>query len=213
MNERETIIVKNSRVNAPNILSSGIISAVLTGSSDTQATEQTLTNTPIRVRHPRGVVTVLLQLDYQYGVFSESGKGHVSLISKVADNRMFDIIAIHDLPNDVSRYVRVAWFAYGYEDFEAPEVDLTTPPEAGETVYPRMFEGVWGTSVVNSGGSTVITLSETPINNATLIVWTDRIPAFQSKDFVVTGRVITLNEQIAEGVGIVVTYTSKLNAE
>lgn len=203
MNSSETLIIKNRQVNSPHILSSGIVNAVLIGTSDTEFTEQQITALPIAIRHPRGSVRVFLQKEYRYGSSLDDGVGVVELYQKLVDNTGFHIFAVHNLKDGVSRNISIHWLAFGYEEYEAEAAASESAIAGG--VYNRIEHFTGADLDVTK---TKITLSNTPIEDASLILWTDRIPSFLGADFTLSGNTLTLFEALTGDESITVTYTS-----
>jgi hypothetical protein len=197
----EVIVVKNRRVNNPSILSSGAEDFTLIGSSDESCTEQRLTSLPIGIRSPRGSIRVLLTLEYKFGELLSGGVGLVTLYHVMSGKTGFHISAVHNLPAGVTRLVRIHWFAFGYEDFAASDINLTSPPELGETKYAKKEKF---TGITNS-----ITLSRVPVLDPTLIIYADRIAMFMDDDFSVSGSTLLINEPLTGVEAVTVIYTSK----
>ena len=201
----QILVIKNRRVNTPHVLSSGVYEATITGSSDSLATEQLLTPIPIGIRHPRGAIRVLLQLEYRYGSILSSGKGCITLRTRMIGNTSFEIYALHDLPNSVSKLITIHWFAVGYEDYEDTStvtVPVSEDDSGGSIVtYPKKenFSGITDT----------LSLEHEPIDNATLMVWADRVPMFNGDDFTVSGGVVTFSPALdgTEAVTVIYTWT------
>lgn len=196
----ETIVVKGTAVNSPHVLSAGVFEATLLGTSDSLFTEQKLTILPLGFRSARGKVRVFLQLDNETTSILDSGKGAITLWTKMDGTNGFDIYAAHNLPDGITRDIRVAWFAVGYEDYAPPEENPTLPAEI-QARYPRI-------EVFASGITDTITLTRTPYADSTLVVYADRVGMFYGEDFTVSGKVITISEALLGIEEVIVTYTS-----
>lgn len=198
----DVIIIKNRKVNSPHILSSGVVSTTLIGTSDSEYTEQRINDLPVGIRTPRGAIRVLMQIEYKYGDFLEGGKGMVSLHHKMDGNTGFYIFAIHDLPEGISRNVDIHWLAFGYEDYEAQDNLLTVPP-VGRDPYLAYTE--W----FDPGIIDTVVLQRTPIQDSNFMIYSDRIPMFFGKDFAVNGKTVTLNEPLTGVESVLAVYMSK----
>lgn len=196
----ETLIFKHSIINSPHIRKAGSFDAVLIGTSNTLFTEQLLTPVKIPIGSVRGSPKILLQCELLDASGLVDGRGVCQLSTKGVSLEGFQVVALHNLPDSESVHIRITWFAFGYEAEAAPTYELT---RQNDQIVPLVYSEVF-TGVVSS-----ITLSRMPIHDATLIVWSDRIPMFYGRDFTVVENVISLVTPLTGVEAVVVTYTTR----
>ena len=196
----DTLIIRRPVANSAHIRSAGSFEAVLIGTSDTDFTEQLLTLVKIPVGPMRGVPKILLQSELLDASALVKGTGVNSLVLKNVDNYGFQVLAIHNLPAAQTVNIRVLWFAFGYEGTVPDTSELTRQNnQIVPLSYCEKFTAVTDT----------IKLAHLPIHDATLIVWSDRIPMFFGHDYTVNKNVITLTEPLTGVESVVVTYTTR----